>query len=106
MSHSKTKLLLTLAYRRRDSSNIFFLNTKDTTLLQQEYLLIANRVGSDILATYYPNQDLYALWRALHNSERIEFFKRWLGETKTKDTVLVFDDIDGLPQPAIAEAIP
>jgi hypothetical protein len=42
----------------------------------------------------------------LSHSEKVDFFKRWLTESQNDDNFLIIDDIDGLPQDAIADALP
>lgn len=42
----------------------------------------------------------------MSHSEKVEFFKRWLTESQNEDNFLIIDDIDGLPQHAIAKSLP
>jgi hypothetical protein len=106
ISSRKTELLLNLAYRHRDQSNIFFLNAQDSASLEDAYLFIANDVWSEILATRHPEGDRYRIWHALPRNERIDLFKRWLAAPENENTFILFDDIDGLPQENITDAIP
>lgn len=104
--HSKTELLLNLACRHRNRSNIFFLSAQDSTSLEEAYLFIANDLWSEILANRHPENDRYRIWYTLPRSERIDLFKRWLGAPENQNTFILVDDIDGLPHEDITEAIP
>jgi hypothetical protein len=46
------------------------------------------------------------MWHTLSATEKVESFKAWLVESYSRDTLLFFDDIDGLPTSAIEEALP
>jgi hypothetical protein len=89
-------MLLTLASRNRDVSNIFLLKTTSSVSAQDALLSIANNIGSELLVKRHRNQYLYGLWSDLTDSQRIEAFKQWLTEDEAEQTLFLVDDIEAL----------
>ena len=74
--------------------------------MNEDYLAIANSVGSDILEKRHPGQNLYNLWASLDGKAKIDAFKFWLTELEMESTCLLIDDIDALPESAIGTTLP
>jgi hypothetical protein len=82
------------------------LKGKTATSLEEELLFIANAVGSELLATPYPNRDLFSIWSCLSPSERIDAFKEWFREDGTTRSFLLIDDIDAASPASIQATLP
>lgn len=102
----KTELLLTLAHRYRNKSNIFLLRPSVERSFTEALLSIANNIGSELLATRHRNQDLHRLWSDLDVSQKIEAFHGWFSAEESGKNFLLIDDIDAVPQSEIKAALP
>ena len=100
----KTELLLELAFRCRGVCNIFFVRAHDAASLDRAFLEFAMSIGHDILAPRYPGTDLHAIWLQLSPSDRIDAFRKWIGEQINQPSLFIVDDIDGINEDKTIQA--
>ena len=87
--------------------NVFFIRAHDAESLDRAFLEIAMSIGHDILECRHSGADLHAIWIQLGPIERIDAFRRWLGETQNESSLFIVDDIDGIgDDSAIRDALP
>ena len=53
-------------------------------------------IGHEILVSRYPGTDVHAAWLQLGPSDRIDAFRRWIGEEINQPSLFIVDDIDGI----------
>ncbi|KAF5868986.1 putative eukaryotic translation initiation factor 3 protein [Botrytis fragariae] len=64
--------------------------------LKEAYLDFAMQVGQEYLLQDYQGRDLYAIWRNNTSDEKVERFKKWLGDEENESALLILDHIDGM----------
>ncbi|KAL8664667.1 MAG: hypothetical protein Q9168_007858 [Polycauliona sp. 1 TL-2023] len=92
----KTEILLELAFRLRNITNVFSIKPTDAKSLELAFLRIAVSIGHDLLSIRYKNADLASIWRGYSAEERVQAFKTWLGHKDNQPNVFLVDDLDGL----------
>ncbi|KAL8721376.1 MAG: hypothetical protein Q9225_001923 [Loekoesia sp. 1 TL-2023] len=103
----KTEILLEVALRLRNVTNVFSIKATDAKSLELALLQIAISVGHELLSIRFKNADLASIWRTYTPDERIHAFKTWLGHKENQPSVFFVDDLDGLgDESLIAAALP
>ncbi|TGO71041.1 hypothetical protein BELL_0627g00030 [Botrytis elliptica] len=92
----KTTAVLGIARKNKDQRNIFFVHATDGESLRKAYLDLAMQIGHEYLLKDCQGQDLYNIWRNNPSDEKIERFKKWLGDEENESALLILDDIDGM----------
>ncbi|KAF7953923.1 uncharacterized protein EAE97_001321 [Botrytis byssoidea] len=94
----KTTAVLEIARKNKDQRNIFFVHATDGDSLRKAYLDLAMQIGHEHLLKDYQGRDLYNIWRNNTSDEKIERFKKWLGDEDNQSALLILDDIDGMKE--------
>ncbi|KAF7902359.1 hypothetical protein EAF00_002262 [Botryotinia globosa] len=94
----KTTAVLEIARKNRDQRNMFFVHATDGESLRKAYLDLAMQIGHEYLLKDYQGRDLYNIWRNNTSDEKIERFKKWLGDEENQSALLILDDIDGMKE--------
>lgn len=93
----KTEITYEIARKLKSHRNGFMLNASDLRQLQDSYISLSFIIGHDSLAHRYSQyQEAHKLWESLDRVSRIEAIKQWFDCGENADSVLIFDDIDGL----------
>ncbi|TGO12691.1 hypothetical protein BTUL_0084g00500 [Botrytis tulipae] len=92
----KTTAVLEIARQNKDRRNIFFVHATDGESLRKAYFDLAMQIGHEYLLKDYRGRDLYTIWRNNTSDEKIERFKKWLGDEENETALLILDDIDGM----------
>ncbi|KAF7961167.1 hypothetical protein EAE96_000834 [Botrytis aclada] len=94
----KTTAVLGIARKNKDRRNIFFVHATDGESLRKAYLDLAMQIGHEYLLKDYQGRDLYEIWKNNTSDEKIERFKKWLGDEENESALLILDDIDGMKE--------
>lgn len=107
LDHSKTEMLLEVAYECLNRTNIFFVRASDKASLDDAYFHIARRLGHDILLENNRGKPTLDIWNNMSRQEKIEKFRDWLKKPENAETLFILDDLDGLRDPQlILAAVP
>ncbi|KAI4131528.1 MAG: hypothetical protein LQ338_001162 [Usnochroma carphineum] len=103
----KTEILLEVAFRLRNITNVFSIKPTDAISTELALLQIATSIGHELLSIRYKNADLASIWRTYGPDQRIHAFKTWLGHPDNQPSVFIVDDLDGFgDERLIAAALP
>ncbi|KAL8938800.1 MAG: hypothetical protein Q9216_003700 [Gyalolechia sp. 2 TL-2023] len=103
----KTEILLEIAFRLRNVTNVFSLKATDAKSLDLALLQIAVSIGHELLSVRFKNADLASIWRGYGPDERIQAFRTWLAHKDNQPNVFIVDDLDALVDDnLIAAALP
>ena len=103
----ETEILLEVAFRLRNITNVFSIKPTDAKSLEHALLQIAISIGHELLSIRFKNADLASIWRTYSPDERIRAFKSWLEHKDNQPSVFIVDDLDGLgDESLIAAALP
>ena len=61
-------------------------------------------IGHEILVPRYPGTEVHAIWAQLGPSDRIEAFRKWIGEDINHPSLFIVDDIDGINEDKTIQA--
>ncbi|KAI4167219.1 MAG: hypothetical protein LQ343_007379 [Gyalolechia ehrenbergii] len=92
----KTEILLELAFRLRNVTNVFSVKPTDAKSVDHALLQIAVSIGHELLSIRFKNADLASIWRGYSSEERIQAFKTWLAHKDNQPNIFIVDDLDGL----------
>ncbi|KAI0891825.1 hypothetical protein F4806DRAFT_500613 [Annulohypoxylon nitens] len=93
----KTEITYEIARKLKSHRNVFMLNASDSKQLQDSYTDLSFIIGHDSLTHRYSRyQEAHKIWESLDRISRIEAIKQWFDCEENADSVMIFDDIDGL----------
>lgn len=93
----KTEIAYPIAGRYKHRRGVFFFDATDSDALEDCYREIIFDVGHDALVLKYPRfHEAHAVWTSLNYSGQLDAIKRWLGSEANSDSLIIFDDLDGL----------
>ncbi|KAI1457062.1 P-loop containing nucleoside triphosphate hydrolase protein [Annulohypoxylon moriforme] len=100
----KTEITYEVARRHKDYQTVFMLQASDPKQLQESYTGLSFIIGHESLVHRYTRyQEAHMIWDSLDQAGRIEAIKNWLDCEENTDSVLIFDDLDGLGDPNVIQ---